>query len=369
MSINKNLLSWVLLFILHSLPSSHAQENFLSQQKLELIDNEIKTTIAKENIPAISIAFVTNEDQTYFLNYGHFDRSQKRIVDENSLFQIASLGKMFIGIIANNLINEGVIQPDQAITDFLHHPMNKRTFKKLNSITIQDLLHHNSGVPGDGKYGYRRKDGDPYQYNYSEIDFENELRKIRLTKKGKYKYSNLGFALAAFIFEKASNKTYEELLQKYIAIPYGLESTHLELPDNKQKNVVTPYRKYEPTIKTEEWNMGKLGPPSAVYSSTNDLQKIMAQQIKAYQDLPRSKKHALVLTNNLTIKSEKYQIYYGYGLVQWTPEIFGHTGEMDSFGSDYTFIPNKNYGVVILTSCAGNWLPNLARKIHKIIKE
>ncbi len=339
------------------------------QHKIELINKEVEALMLKENIPAISLAIVVNGNEKKFLNYGHKDRSKKQKIDENSIYQIASLSKMFIGIITQHLILEGKIKANQPVTHFLNHPLKKKTFKKLNKITIEALLHHTAGVPPNGKSAYKRRDGEPYVYNYTLTDLKKNLKKMKIKSAGEHKYSNFGYALLAFILEKASNSTYDELLQKYIIEPYGLESTALSLPTNKNEQVVTPYKKDKRLEEMQLWEMGKLGPPSAIYSSTDDLTKIMIAQIEAYRLYNNKNNNALVLTENIIPIYGDSGIHYGYGMVKWTNETFGHGGDMDGFESDYSITPNKNYGIVILTSSGGNWVPRFIRKINKILTE
>ena len=60
-------------------------------------------------------------------------------------------------------------------------------------------------------------------------------------------------------------------------------------------------------------------------------------------------------------------ISYGYGLFDWGNGEFGHGGGMDGFGSEYWFHPGENVGFVLLTSSGGKWVPDLSKKINKIL--
>ena len=149
------------------------QTEMTLEEKLVLIEKEVESAIATEDIPAVSLALVVNNTEVHYLNYGNFDRSLDRPVNEESLYQIASLGKTFIGLVANNLILEGKISPDQAITDFLKDKISEKTYSKLSQISILQLLHHRSGLPADAKVGFKRKDGTSYLYDYTEQDLLN----------------------------------------------------------------------------------------------------------------------------------------------------------------------------------------------------
>ena len=339
------------------------------EEKISLVRTELEAVFSKEDIPAVSM-IVVYEGEHYCLNYGSLHRGSSEKVSEQSIYQIASLGKMFIGVIAQNLILEGVISPDEVITGYLDLNLKKSKIRRLNKITIRHLLHHTSGLPGDAKAVYKRKDGEAYQYDFKNEDFAIELKKARIKSINVYRYSNLGYALLAHILEKASGQNFEELLKRYITEPYNLNNTFLQPPKEKRTQVVTPYRKDNRQIKTSVWSMGKFAPPSAIYSSTDDLRKLLKVQLDMYRTYgPNVSTQPLILSYDLHKKSKKYNVSYGYGINQWNPSIYGHTGDMDGFASDYSFNIDKNYGIVLLTSSGEDWINPLIIKVNRILSK
>lgn len=335
--------------------------------KIKEIKEVIRDVVQQENIPAVSAAIIIG-DEHHYLNFGTYDRTTQRPVSEESIYQIASLGKMLVGIITQNLILEGTISVDQSISEFFTLDMKSSRKKRLEQITIRHLLHHTSGLRGDAKHVYKRKDGTAYNYDFKEEDFDKELRKIKLYDLGEYRYSNFGYALLAQILEKVSGLTFDQLLSNYICTPYGLENTHLYLPKEKTSSIVTPYRKDKRTKKTEVWKMGKLGAPSAVYSTVADFSKLLKAQLQVYRsEGAEATTKPLSLTYDKITKNEKYGINYGYGINQWTPTIFGHTGDMDGFAVDYSFNIEHNYGIVIFTSSGEKWINPTVIKINRIM--
>lgn len=337
------------------------------QKKLETISSEIEKTLTAENIPAISVGIIY-QDKKYFINKGRVNRKQTQGVDEHSIYQIASLGKTFIGVIINHLLIDDKIQITQAITDFIDPVFSEARTKKLKTITIEALLHHTSGLPQDARAGYSRKDGEPYQYDYTEEDLYTDLKNLPIKSKKKYQYSNIGYALLAYIAEKATQKTYNDLLHQYVIDPFALSHTTFTLSENQKSLLVTPYRKDKRMLETEPWEMGKLAPPSALYSTTADLCKILEVHIKAYQEYVENKKQSgWILTQNTLPLTKHSQPSYGYGFVSWGGGTYGHSGDMDGYAVDYSITPEKKMGLVLLTSSGEHWIGPLIRKINKIL--
>jgi CubicO group peptidase (beta-lactamase class C family) len=74
---------------------------------LHSLDELIKQTVESNDIPSISVGVIQNGEVTLQKGYGAIERGASKKVDEKTGYQIASLSKMFTGIIANSLILEG----------------------------------------------------------------------------------------------------------------------------------------------------------------------------------------------------------------------------------------------------------------------
>ena len=305
----------------------------LSQSRIDpiqLIKDKIDSTVESNNVPAVSVAIVRE------------------------------------AIVLQNLLQENKIQLDQPITDFFPNTFNPKKEKELSQITIEKILHHHAGLPRVTNSAYKRKDGDPYEYDYKAEDFITDLKKIKLRKEA-FRYSNFGYGLLAHVAERATNKSFSELLNTYLIEPYELNSTSLELGELGQS--VTPYRKDDRNVETKPWRMGKMTPPSAIYSNIKDLSKLMRIQINAYNKQDQETNSPLILSNNTRLLGPESTVSYGYGLFVGQSGTYGHGGDNDGFGCEYSFSVVDNYGIVLLTSSGGLWIPELYKEINQILKD
>ncbi len=365
-------MSHLRLFItlfLFSYSTLHAQKSAapedLSSEDFTKIEALLDAYITKYNVPAMSVAIVS-DGVSNFIHKGTFARASNKKVDEHSVFQIASVSKPLTGIIINQLLMEGKLQADASITNYLPSSYSQKTLAKLKPIKVRDLLHHRSGLPGDSPTLRRKRKGNKaFIYDYSDLDFEKDLKKIRIKKRGEYSYSNFGFALLGYLAERATGKTYEQLLQTYVGERYNLSQTSTSVLN--PENLVTAYRKDKRLLEIEPWVMGKLVPPSGIFSTSADLSNLLLEQLKAYKE---KKKSSLILTNDMRAIIDNTTVKYGYGIVQFgSMGVYGHSGEMDGFAADYSIYPNAQKGIVILSSCSGDEMKRLARDIARIVYE
>lgn len=334
----------------------------LDQTQFAAIEQIIDNYKKQHDIPAISVGIVHAKQRT-FINRGVYHRDYEKLINETANFQIASIGKAMIGIVIKELIHAQKIDLNVSITRYLPSDYSQKAIKKLAPITVRDLLHHRSGLPRESTIMKRKRKGnDPFLYHYKEADFRSDLEQVKLKNQPgkKYQYSNFGYALLGYIAERATGIAYPDLLKKYISDKYQLSSTFIGNPDSAK--VVTPYRKENHQIPTKIWTMGKLAPPTAVFSSTADLTKLMQQQIKIYQNNQRQ--HALFLTADMRpVKGTQY----GFGMNDLGQGYFAHTGDMDGYAGIYFFKPQEDYGFVILTSSGGDWMDAILMDVNRVI--
>ena len=99
----------------------------------------------KGKYPDIGMQFCLMKKGKVIVNvnegFASFDKSRK--VDDSTLFPIYSTSKIVPGAAITKLIEEGVISPDQKVTDFW--PEFGQNGKE--STLVRHLLHHTSGVP------------------------------------------------------------------------------------------------------------------------------------------------------------------------------------------------------------------------------
>ncbi|MEM8896801.1 MAG: serine hydrolase domain-containing protein [Bacteroidota bacterium] len=353
-------LIWGLCFNYHSLVAQ--QEAYL-----KTVEAIVDSIYEAEELPSLSVGVLLPGRAPIFINRGYHDRSEKKEVDEHSIYQIASLSKMMAGVIANNLLLEGEIKLEQPITDFLPASISDKTRQKLSVISFRELLHHRAGLPRNAKVGYKRKDGDPYLYEYTEEDLLQELAKLKLKKDPGYRYSNFGYGLLGYLLERAKETSYEELLTSYVFEPTGMEETFYTLPlDNPQ--LVTAYRKENRQIPTKGWVMGKLSPATTVSTTMADLLRLMRAQLQAYRKYNETQEVSSLMVSSDTEVAYEGIGDYGFGMFSWASGDFGHGGDVDGFASNYSIHPKENFGVAMLTSSGGRWTGPLIVKINKILK-
>lgn len=357
-------------------PSVFAQNNQVDKLKIE---QQVVEFMAKEDIPALAIGIIQNGNVVFTSGHGVIDRKSKQPINPKTLFQIGSHSKPLTSIITLELIKEGKLNLADRVIDHLPGVFPEASIAEFESLTIEHLMVHRSGLPTYPN-NVTRIDGDAFLGGYSEEMLLAALSTIelRFAPNEKWRYSNFNYAVLGYVLSKITNKSYDQLVKQYIADKYELADTLVNLSDMQiNTNLATPYRKDDRQVVTQPWDMGLLTPDGGVYSTIDDLAHLMELQLEAYNKYNKSGVTSPLISTQIKYDTDftqggtKYPGFsYGLGMIEVTPEFPMHTetvlyhgGDLDGFGSEYRFSPEHGVGVVMLTSSGGRTFIKFAMKI------
>lgn len=108
-----------------------------------MIDEYVRDVITKKQIPGMSVAVVKEGKPLLMKGYGIANLEHSVPVTEKTVYEVASVGKTFTATVVMMLVEEGVVELDQAITTYLDNIP-----PAWHSVTVRHILSHQSGLPG-----------------------------------------------------------------------------------------------------------------------------------------------------------------------------------------------------------------------------
>lgn len=337
---------------------------------------EIQKAMQENDIPAVAVGIIRDGEIIYKDGFGTFTRESDENVTSNTIFQIASISKMFTGLVVSHLIEEGKLELHREINFYLEDILTERAKKTFKGITLQQLMQHQAGIPNYAcsVYGKAKADGFSWDGGYSEEELIEDINTIELDFEPgtRVDYSNSGYNIAGYICEKVTGMEYEELVKKYVTSGREMPNTVKQLSDVQKKNIAMAYPPSDPKRMTGYSNWGKATPASGLFSNVDDLMVLMQDHLDAYREfLKDSTMSPMILTDRKSLDTmlmnEDPDIIYGLGLMKWPlkkGDRYQHDGDADGYTLFYSFTPELNTGKVLLTSSGGGWVLNLEEKIE-----
>lgn len=336
-----------------------------TEEKLQGMDEFIESEMQYWQVPGLALAVVRNDKVIYKRTFGVADLQNGDSINSATLFSIASTTKTFTATLAGMLADEGKLDLNAPIADYIPD-FEMSTSEASRRLTIKHFLAHTSGLPRHDIVW----DNEPA----GRAELVEQIKKLELTcyPGEKWQYSNLNYIMAADIIEKVSGETWEELLQKRILDPIGMDGTVLSV--NQKKHLrASPYitRLHNKVEKLDFKNSDILGPAGGIRSNIDDMSKWLIFNMKTGAfDGKQLIKPATIkylgtpvsLTGGGIRDTEIFYSTYGFG--RFIDSYKGkmrihHGGTLFGFASQMSFLPFENVGVVILANMNGTPLTGI----------
>lgn len=155
----------------------------------------------------------------YKKSFGYSNFETKKLLNDKSMFEIASLSKQFTAIGILMLMEQGRLD----LSDKL-----QKYFPSLpyENVTIKNLLTHTSGLPDFMSLFDKHWDKSRIASNADVITLLSEYKPPKLFNAGEqYEYSNTGYVLLGSIIEKVSGEAFGSFMKKNIFAPLKMKRT------------------------------------------------------------------------------------------------------------------------------------------------
>lgn len=221
-----------------------------------MINDYIENLRIASSIPSLSIAVVKDSIPLLVGGYGLANVELSVPATENSVYELASVGKTFTAAATMMLVEQNKISLSDRIVDYLDNPP-----AAWQSVTLKHILCHQSGIPS---YTSVAEYWQKTRFDISRQEIVALVSELPLMfSPGEYwSYDNTGYYLLGFMLEKVSSKPYEVLLKELIFKPLEMNATVMNDPAAIIENRVAGYRLENNVLHNKEYYS-----PSNTYSA------------------------------------------------------------------------------------------------------
>jgi beta-lactamase class C len=199
-----------------------------------LVGSEIQTILPADGIGGAAVA-VRIDGRTLFFNYGWADVAGKRPITSDSLFNIASLRKLFEATVIAQAVQQGELELDDSVASHVSELAQGGTIRR---VTIGQLATYTSGL-------LLRQDYEPWpDWGYTLPEFISTLNVWRperdLEPGQEHIYTHAGYVLLQLVLERRFALPIGDLIEQRLLQPLGLASTVLPLRGEDGRAALAP---------------------------------------------------------------------------------------------------------------------------------
>lgn len=345
------------------------KEELPHPKTLEELQRAMKDVLDKEHVPGAGVALVSLGQVLWCGGIGKADIASNRDVTCETEFRVGSISKTPVALALLKLEEDGKINLEARLQDVAPEVPVANRWQATNPVRIVNLLEHTAGFddmePAE-IYNLR----DPY--NFSLLEVFKRFRQpqvVRWPPGTRMSYSNPGYGIAGYLVEKITGRPFDRYIRENFLRPMGMEIADYHFTDMNEPLLATGYGGNPPHA--AGYPLIYLRPAGDLKASPGELAKLVQfflRRGKAGDTQVLKTESVMRMEAVETTLAAKNGLRLGYSLANYTEVeggvvTHGHDGGIDGFLSSYRYMPEQNWGYVVLLNStqSGQALVNLNR--------
>jgi CubicO group peptidase (beta-lactamase class C family) len=172
-------------------------------------------------IPGLSMAIINQKGVAWVKSFGVREAGKKALVDQNTVFSAASLGKPIFAYLVLRLADEGKIDLDKPLYQYVPYRAIEHD-ERYKLITARMVLSHQTGFP----------------------NWRNGQLNLLFSPGKRFSYSGEGFVYLQGVVMTIMGKDVEEVAQQYVFRPLGMSRSSYRWQAAFEDNYATPHNSF-----------------------------------------------------------------------------------------------------------------------------
>ena len=320
---------------------------------IEYAEHRIQQVMEENHLPSFAVILINDQDTVWQETFGLANIETNTPAEPDTVYRLWSVAKAFTAIETLRLIEDGLVELDTPITEYIPDFSIQSLFPDSEPITLRSILTHRSGLPRNGCH---------------RVDFTpNVLADLTTSLKDcyqaypvgyRYKYSNVGFALQGYLIEELRGELFPDYLRDELLHPVGMgKSAFLRAYLPTDLEVAPGYEFYEgeyyPYIQGDDESI----PSGNLYSTIEDMGKFVKfilreGKVSGVQLIAPATLKTMFFEQALTARDPQ-PMGLGWKTTQvWGSEklIWHDGGPSEGTGALVAFFPERKLGVVLIAN-------------------
>ncbi len=360
MNLAVRLLKLTFIYCLVATANAATQTN-----RLDGLDAFVTQARKASGTPGLAVAVVLGDEVILARGYGVLETGKDQPVDENTLFAIGSNTKYFTATALGMLAEEATLSLDDPLTSYLPHLRFSDPYL-FTELTVRDALSHRSGLQRADLAWYVNpgKSRGEILAMIQNLSLEQSFRSGLL-------YNNFLFLAAGQTIPAVTGQTWDDFINQRLFKPLQMTRSNTSVRDlGEMSNVAVPHSLADAqAVAIPYYNIDQMAPAGSINSSVSDMAQwckvqINGGKLNGKQIIPEKvisevrKPHTLVpLTGEGHVRTVHGA--YGPGILRQNygadQVAYWHNGGIDGMVSSFTFLPDSELCVVVLTNSTPNY--------------
>lgn len=345
-------------------------EEVRMQDLIQQYDTFIAHKFEELDLPGLAYAIVKDGEVVCVRTHGVREKGEEGLVDEHTVFRLASLSKGFAATLAGLLVDQGYIGWDDTVKTHLPK-FQLRSSTQTNGVTIRHTLSHTTGLKeySGASLIYKDLSCASILYGLKSAKIEEKPAKV-------FAYQNAIFSAISEVGKATTDLSYGALLDSMIFKPLEMtdaSSSYKSMMANENRAIPHTFSSKNGwssvSIRKKWYNVG---PAAGVNASISDMAIWLQAMLGHRPNVVPESVLSEIFNPHIPINDDsKYyetwapglsDAYYGMGWRIFNykkHKIVYHGGFVRGYRPEMGFCPNEDVGIVFLTNASKNELSTI----------
>ncbi|WP_103069842.1 serine hydrolase domain-containing protein [Aquimarina sediminis] len=354
------------------------------QRLADSIQAYFNKAILQNQIIGAAVAIVKCDSVIYLGGYGNRNVALKDTINEETIFRIGSVSKGFAGILAGIHVEEGLINWEDKVVDYVPN-FRLSSKEQTKNVTLSHILSHTTGLPYHS-FTNLVEAGLPI------TTIAERFKNVRsIEKPGNiYSYQNAVFALSGKIIEQVTGQSLTEVIHDRIFEPLQMTSASASYEAiEKSDNVAQPHKRmrhgWKPMRINKKYYNNAIA-AGGINASIADMGKWMKFLLGNNPEvmMPNTMSDVFEPIIQVGGRRKYYQKWPGYSKsfygLGWRVHSFTdtktgepsrvvhHGGSVNNYRSEIAIYPEEDLGICVLFNSQNKIAKDCIPTIHNMIQ-
>jgi CubicO group peptidase (beta-lactamase class C family) len=342
----------------------------------EYVSALVRHEMKKREVTGLSIALVDDQRVVWSEGFGYADEAGNVPASPDTIYRAGSISKLFTATAAMRLAEQGRMDIDRPLDDYLPGFAIRTRFPDAAPVTPRSIMTHHSGLPSDYLKGMWTPDPEAFTRVAEHLRDEYAANPPGTV----FSYSNLGMTLLGDAIGKVAGRDFVPYVHEEILLPLGMTRSSFSTSADRTPLAAKGYRKGKEAVDPPLRDVPAGGLNTSVLDLSRFVRMVLAGGKAGDRQIVKPETLAEMLRpQNAEVPLDlDFRVGLGWMLsglgdidIRNAGTVAHHAGATLLFHGQLIILPEKKLGVVVLanSSTAGSAVGKVATEALKFAFE